>query len=194
MKHYLLRSALALLCLFPLTFSAQAALQTYVLDPTHTAVVWHINHMGYSNPSGKWMADGTLELDPANLQNSKVKAIIKVAGIISGVPKLDEHLTSKDFFDTAQFPTATFISDKVDVTGKNTAKVHGMLTVHGITKPITLMVKLNKIGVNPMTQKQTVGFTAFTTLKRSDYGISAYLPNLGDEVKIEIEAEGSVNN
>ncbi|MHB1947232.1 MAG: YceI family protein [Gammaproteobacteria bacterium] len=180
---------LALLVL-SLTFinPAMAASETYVLDPFHTYVLWHINHFGFSNPSGKWLADGTLVLDEAHPENSKLNATIKVGDMITGIPKLDEHLKSKEFFNIAQFPMAKFVSDKVTVSG-NTAKVHGMLTVHGVTKPVTLDVKLNKIGVSPITNKKTAGFTATTTLKRSDFGMNTYLPGLGDEVQINIEAE-----
>ncbi len=194
MHHLALRTAATFVCAAALSFStlsAQAAPVTYQLDPTHTAVVWHINHMGFSNPSGKWMAQGTLDLDADKLQDSKVNVTINVTDIVTGIPKLDEHLRTPDFFDAAKFPTATFVSDKVDVTGKDTAQVHGMLTVHGVTKPVTLQVKLNKVGVSPVSQKQTAGFTAFTTIKRSDFGITKYLPALGDEVKLEIEAEAN---
>lgn len=183
------------LCLFILSFTptAQAAAETFTLDPSHTYVLWHINHFGFSNPSGKWMAEGTLVLDETRPQDSKVNVTIHTADIVTGIPKLDEHLKKKEFFDVTKFPTATFVSDKVNVTGKNTAKVHGILTIHGVTKPITLDVTLNKIGISPITQKKTAGFTASTKLKRSDFGMTTYLPGLGDEVKINIEAEGAAS-
>lgn len=170
------------------TLSAQAA-DTYTLDPNHTYVLWHINHFGFSNPSGKWMAQGTLVLDEANPQNSKVNVNINLATIVTGIKELDEHLQSPLFFDVKQYPTATFVSDKVDVTGKNTAKVHGILTLHGASKPITLDVTLNKIGISPITNKKTVGFTATTQLLRSDFGITTLLPGISDEVNINIESE-----
>ncbi len=173
-----------------LMLPAQAA-ETYTLDPLHTHVLWHVSHFGFSNPSGKWMAEGTLLLDEAKPQNSKLNVTINVADVITGIPKLDGHLKGKDFFDVAQFPVATFVSDKINVTGKNTAKVRGILTVHGVSKPVTLDVTLNKIGENPVSQKKTAGFTASTKLKRSDFGIDAYLPGLGDDVKINIEAEAN---
>ncbi len=170
------------------SFNIYAATQ-YTLDPTHTAVLWHINHFGFSNPSGKWMAEGTLTIDSAKPQNSQVKAIIHIDQITTGVAKLDEHLMSKDFFDAAQFPTAVFVSSKVIPHGKDKADVEGTLTLHGISRPVVLKVTLNKMGVNPVTQKETLGFTAVTELKRSDFDIKAYLPGLGDNVKINIEAE-----
>lgn len=174
-----------------LAFSAQAA-ETYKLDPSHTAITWHVNHFGFSTPSGKFMSvDGDVKLDEANPAASSVKVTVDVNGINSGVAKLDEHLKTPDFFDVAKFPTATFISTKVVPTGKDTAKVEGNLTLHGVTKPVTLDVKLNKIGENMMKLK-TAGFTASTTIKRSEFGITTYVPNLGDDVKIEIESEANV--
>ncbi len=167
------------------------AADKYTLDPGHSYVLWHINHFGFSHPSGKWMAEGTLVWDQAQPQNDKLDVVIHTSEIVTGIPKLDEHLKSADFFDVAQFPTATFVSNKVDVTGTDTAKVTGILTLHGVSKPVTLDVKLNKNGVSPITQKQTLGFTGSTILKRSDFGISKYLPGLSDDVQLEIEAEAT---
>lgn len=183
---YLLAFSAFLLYFTP---STQAAAESYTLDSTHSYVLWHISHFGFSSPSGKWNADGTLILDESKPKNSKINVTININDIITGVPKLDEHLKNSDFFDVAQYPTATFVSNRVDVTGKHKAKVHGILTVRGISKPVVLNVTLNKIGESPITHKKTAGFTASTTIKRSDFGISKYLPGLGDEVKINIEAE-----
>jgi polyisoprenoid-binding protein YceI len=171
----------------------QAAPKTYQLDPNHTSVLWHVDHFGFSSPSGKWQADGTLVLDEKNPQASKVSVNIKVNTINTGIPKLDEHLKSKAFFDVDQYPTATFVSDKVKVTGKTTAKVTGILTVHGVSKPVTLNVKLNKLGVNPITEKEAAGFSAETTLSRADFNMNTLEPGLGDEIKLNIEAEGQMS-
>lgn len=170
--------------------SAEAA-ETYTLDPAHSYVMWHINHFGFSNPSGKWMAKGTLFLDEEKPQNSKVNAMIQVGQVITGIPKLDEHLISKDFFNAALFPTATFVSNQIEMINKERAYVHGILTLHGISKPVILDVKLNKIGVNPINSKKTIGFSATTELKRSDFGISADLPGLSDKVELNIEVEAN---
>lgn len=171
------------------TSAAQA--DSYNFDPSHTAVTWHINHFGFSNPSGKFMsAKGVLTLDEKSPEASKVELDIDVAAINTGVAKLDEHLKTKDFFDVTAYPTAHFVSTKVAQTGADTATVTGDLTLHGVTKPITLNVHLNKIGQNMM-GKKTAGFTATTQLKRSDFGMKTYLPNLGDDVTIDIEAEAN---
>lgn len=173
-------------------FSLNAfAAEKYTLDPMHSFVTWHINHFGFSNPSGKWVANGTLLLDEKNPQNSKVTATITVANVVTGIPALDKHLQQEMFFDVAKYPTATFVSKKVNVTGKDTANVEGILTLHGVSKPVTLNVKLNKSGVNPVNDKMTVGFTASTKIKRSDFDITAFSNGLGDEVIIDIEAEAN---
>lgn len=188
MKLFVRSFLSSLLFLFFLP-STQAA-ETYQLDPKHTQIIWHINHLGFSNPSGKWIPEGTLIIDEKNPENSKVNATIKINELITGIPDLDKHLKSKDFFDTEKFPTATFVSNKISVTGKDTAKVDGKLTIRGISKPIILNVKFNKKGISPINNKLTIGFSATAELKRSDFGINAFLPALGDEVKLNIEAEG----
>ncbi len=187
MKRIALISALSLL---PLT-CVMAATETYTFDPNHTEVTWQINHLGFSNPTGKWYANGTIELDSAKMQNSKVNITINVNNMVTGLPDLDEHLKGRLFFDVAKFPTATFVSNKIDVTGSNAAKIHGNLTVHGVTKPITLNVKLNKKGENPLNNKMMMGFSGTAELKRSDFNMNTLLPNLGDDVKLTIEAEAN---
>lgn len=187
MKQNLLKWVIFFILFFPSTLIFAA--ETYTLDPMHTYVLWHINHLGFSNPSGKWFAEGSLILDEAKPQNSKINVIIHTTDIITGIPKLDEHLKGALFFDVAKFPTATFVSKKIDVIGKKIAKVSGILTVHGVSKPVTLDVTLNKMGENPITNKMSVGFSAVTKIKRSDFGVTTLLPELGDEVKINIEAE-----
>ena len=176
------------MAILPFGLFAQT-LENYTLDSSHSSVLWKIDHLGFSYPSGKWFVEGTLMLDQKNPQNSKVMANIKLANINTGIAELDKHLRSSNFFDTEKFPLATFMSNKVEITGKNTAKVYGNLILHGISKPEVLNVTLNKSGDNPITDKPTVGFSATTELKRSDFGINTLLPMLGDTVKINIEIE-----
>ncbi len=189
----MVRFFLAFILILPLS-GLNAATETLTLDNQHSYVLFYIKHLGFSTQSGKWYVNGTVLLDKDNPQNSKVNATVKIADIVTGIPELDKHLKSKLFFDADSFPKATFVSDKVDLTSKTTAKVHGMLSLHGVSKPITLDVTLNKFGKNPISDKMTVGFTATTELKRSDFGMNAYLPGIGDEVKIEIGAEAYLPN
>jgi polyisoprenoid-binding protein YceI len=186
MKKLLMTAAL----LLAVPGSASAA--TYTLDPAHTAVEWRISHFGFSSPQGKFpMITGTIDLDEKAPQNAKLSVTVPVANVVTGVEKLDEHLKGKDFFDVETYPTASFVSHKVKLTGKHTAKVEGTLTLHGVSKTETLDVVLNKSGEN-MFKKQTVGFTATGAIKRSDYGMKTYLPGLGDEVKLHIESEANL--
>ncbi len=172
---------------------AQAAAERYVFDQSHTQITWQANHLGFSNPTGKFITvDGSLILDEEKPENSKLDVEIATKDISTGIEKFDEHLKGKDFFNIEQFPKATFKSDKVEVTGKDTAKVHGTLTLLGISKPVVLDVKANKVGINSFTQKKTAGFSAQTVIKRSEFKMNYGIPGVSDEVKITIETEANV--
>jgi len=172
---------------------AYADAQVYNLDPSHTSVTWRISHFDFSHPSGKWMVEsGEIALDETNLNNSKVTATIQVDDVISGIPKLDQELIGNQFFDAAKFPKAVFISTSVKQKSANKLTVIGDLTMHGVTKPVTLDVTINKIGIRPITMLKAAGFSAIAKIKRSDFGIKAYLPGLGDVVDLSIEVEASV--
>ncbi len=185
----IIRTMLVILLFF--TFSVQAA-ETLTLDPSHTYILWHIKHFDFSTQVGKWYINhGTLTLDKDHLDKSKVDVDIQLANIVTGIPELDKHLKEKLFFNVDQYPTATFVSNKVVMNNKTSAKVYGTLTLHGVSKPVVLSVKLNKMGISPISNLMTYGFTATTDIKRSDFGINALIPGLGDEVKLDIEAEAS---
>lgn len=174
-----------------LAFPAMAA-ENYKLDPMHTIITWHINHFGFSNFSGKFMnVDGNLLLDEKNPENSKLSVTIPIAEINSGIAKLDKNLKSSDFFDVEKFPTASFVSNNIELICDKTAIVNGTLTLHGVSKPIALNVTLNKIGRN-IFQTKTAGFSATAVINRSDFGMTSYLPGLSDEVSLEIEIEANL--
>jgi polyisoprenoid-binding protein YceI len=178
--------------MFAMPVAAQAA-ETYNFDPNHTNINWNANHFGFSSPSGRFgLKDGSITIDEAAPANSSVNVTIDVNGLVTGIPKFDEHLKSPDFLDAAKFPEATFKSTKVETGADNTAKVTGDLTLHGVTKPVVLDVKLNKQGENPMTKIKSVGFSGKTVIKRSEFGIDKYVPNVSDEVTIAIEAEAGL--
>ncbi|WP_443748438.1 YceI family protein [Asticcacaulis solisilvae] len=184
-KSVIAASALALFA----SASAFAA-DVYKIEPNHSSVTFQYTHFGFSHPTGKFMnAVGQVNLDKADPSKSSVEVSFDIAGVNTGVPALDAHLKTADFFDAAKFPTATFKSTKVEVTGKDTAKVTGDLTIHGVTKPVTLDVKLNKLDMHPMMKKEDAGFTATATIKRSDFGMGAYVPAVSDQIDLYIEAE-----
>ena len=164
-----------------------AQVQKFNIDNNHTQVTFTYDHFGFSNPSARLeQIKGSIELNQQDWSKSSVAVTMPLAGLHTGVEKLDAHLKSADFFDAQKNPDITFKSTKVEKAGSNTLKVTGDLTVHGVTKPAVLDVKINKIGENKMMQTTTAGFDADATIKRSDWGVGAYVPNVSDEVKIHI--------
>lgn len=166
---------------------------TYQLDPTHTDVLAQWTHFGFSQPSAHFgISDGTLVYDAADVTKSSVQVTMPITGIDSFVDKLDEHLASGDFFDAGKFPNATFKSTSVAAAGTNKLTVIGDLTIKDITKPVTLDVTLNGAGEHPMLKKQAIGFSATATIKRTDFGVGAYAPNVSDDVQLRITTEGTL--
>ncbi len=173
--------------------TAQAAPVTYKMDPGHTQVLFSWNHFGFSNPTANLgLGDGTIVFDEKDPAKSSVDVTLPLANLDTHVSALDEHLKKPDFFDADKFAVVTFKSTKVESAGGNKYKVTGDLTVHGVTKPVVLDATLNKSGMHPMMKVPTVGFDATATLKRSDFGVGAYVPNVSDEIKVRITTEASV--
>jgi polyisoprenoid-binding protein YceI len=174
------------------SFGAAAAPVSYQLDPNHTVVLASWSHFGYSHPSANFgQASGTLVYDADDVSKSNVEVTLPLSGLDTFVPKLDEHLKSADFFDAAKYPTITFKSNMVHDMGGGKLMIMGDLTVHGVTKPVTLDATLNNAGPHPMTKAPTVGFDATTTIKRSEFGVGGYVPMVGDEIAIRITTEAS---
>lgn len=184
-------SAVALLSAAALVFPALADAGEYTIDPAHTHVGFTINHLGFSDVFGQFNnVSGVLTLDEKAPEKSKIEVVIDPASIYTANDTRDEHLKGPEFFDVKKFPTLTFKSTRVEVTGKNTANVTGDLTMHGITKPVDLVVRLNKAGPSPLDKsRQVAGFSALGKLKRSDFGIKTYVPMIGDEVTLTISTE-----
>lgn len=168
---------------------------TYKLDKTHAGVTFRINHLGFSSFMGRFEdMDGTVTLNPTDLSKSGVVFTIETDSVDTNVDKLDEHLEAADFFDSAKFKAITFTSTKVEVTGtnpegKSIGKVHGMLSLRGVTKPVVLDVVFNGHGQSPFGGGERLGFDGTTTIKRSDFGMGAMVPMVGDEVQIQFAVE-----
>ena len=172
--------------------SAALAADTFALDPAHTQTVFTISHLGYSMITGSFHElKGTLSLDQKAPEHSSIDVTIGATSIDTGFPARDDVLRSKAFFDVADFPTLEFKSTKVVLTGKETADVQGSLTVLGVTKPVVLKVQFNRLAPDQMRNNAVaVGFTGTASIKRSDFGMKAYLPYIGDDVKITVNFEG----
>jgi polyisoprenoid-binding protein YceI len=164
--------------------------EKYDIDGSHSGVVFGWNHFGFSNPTARFdKIEGSVLLDKADLTKSSISVTLPVEGLDTRVAKLDEELKSPDFLDATKYPTITFKSTKVEKTGENSLKITGDLTVHGVTKPVTLDAKVNKIGVFEIPgviKAQTAGFDATTVIRRSDFGVTKYVPAVSDEIPVRI--------
>ncbi|WP_368759223.1 YceI family protein [Pseudomonas aeruginosa] len=179
------------LVLFSGAITAQAAETVYTLDPTHTQVDFHWNHLGLSEPGASFdEVRGTLRVDDADPTRSSVEVVMPLSGVRTRVPGFDDDFRSPKFFDAAKYPNVTFKSTKVERAGiGNRYTVTGDLTAHGITKPAVLDVVLNGQGIHPMTKAPVLGFNATTVVKRSDYGLTIALPMVSDEIQVRITTE-----
>ena len=196
----------------PASLPSTAPAGLYTLDKAHTSVNFRVSHMGFSHYTARFTKiDGKIAFDPAHPEQMSVTADIDPASLQTNYPlhdptypmpdlDFDKVLTGKDFFDVARYPAMTFRSTKVEVTGKNTARVTGDLTMHGVTKPVVLETTFNggyaPGAIDPMGAR--IGFSAHGSLKRSDFGMGMGVPakgtnmGVGDKVEILIEAEASM--
>jgi polyisoprenoid-binding protein YceI len=173
--------------------AARAEPVTYVLDPAHTQVAFSIDRFGFNRVLGRFEdVAGEVVLDQENPQNSSVRAVIQIASIDAGHDTRDEHLRGERWLNAAAFPTMEFRSTSVRLTGENRAEVTGELTLLGQTHPVTLDVRLNRIGENPSNRRPTAGFSATGSLQRSAWGSATAQNLIGDEVSITIEALAQV--
>lgn len=187
-RSRLLSPVLGLLLAFG---TAHAAPVQYKLDPNHTIVLAQWSHFGFSHPVANFgQVDGTLVYDADDVPASSVQVTLPLAGLQAFVPDFNEHLLSADFFDAEKHPNATFRSTKVEALGEGRFKITGELTIKGITRPVVLDAKLNKVGERQ--GRPAIGFDATATLKRSEFGLGLYVPNVSDEVKLTISTEATV--
>lgn len=159
------------------------------LETRHARINFSVNHLGFTNWYGDFThATGTLDLDPKQVEASQFDITIPVDSLTTTNAQLDTVLKSPQWLDAAGLPTIRFKSGHVVRTGPNRAQVTGDLTLHGVTKPVTLTAVLNGSGPDALTKEYTVGFSLTGTLKRSEFGVSNFVPLLSDEVQLRIEA------
>jgi polyisoprenoid-binding protein YceI len=181
--------AIAVALFVPLT--AAAATHDYRFDTVHTQVVASASHLGFSQPGGRMrVKSGWFRFDEDDWSTAQVDVTIDTASIDFGDAAWNDKLRSREFLDVAHYPSARFVSTRVEKTGEKSAVAHGKLTLLNMTRPLDLAITLHRVGVHAYTLKWTAGFSATATLKRSDFRMNKYLPDVGDEVSIRIEAEG----
>jgi polyisoprenoid-binding protein YceI len=159
---------LAALTLSLLAFTPLRATE-YVFDKAHSNIGFTVSHILGKVPGKFTDYDGGFSFDPKSPEKSKIKVTIQTASINTGIDKRDEHLKSPDFFDAAKNPTLTFVSKKVTSAGDQKYSVVGDLTIHGVTKPVTLDV--DYLGADEMMGTPIVAFSATTKIDRRDFGL-----------------------
>jgi polyisoprenoid-binding protein YceI len=163
---------------------------SYRLDPEHASLLFKLDHLGFSQLVGRFARfDASLEFDPARPQAARLTVLVETASIDLDLPAFEEELRGPRWFDAARFPQARFESRAIELTEADTGRVEGELSLHGERAPVVLEVTFNGAGDSLLTGRYTLGFAASGTLSRSDFGLGAYAPAVGDAVILEIHAE-----
>ena len=185
MKSYLFAAVLA-----AAPFAAQAEPEAWTLDPSHSQILFTYNHLGYSTGHGMFSGfEGDIMFDQEDPANSTVEVSFPVRSMMTGWQQRFEHFMSDDFFGAGEDDMVTFTSTSIEVTGEDTAKITGDLSMNGVTKEVVLDAKLNQVADHPMENKPWAGFDATTTVLRSDYNVGAFAPYVSDEVEVTISVE-----
>lgn len=173
-----------------LSTPAFATSQNYVLDASHSQIVFTYDHLGYSTTYGMFSGfEGEIAFNQADPAASSVNVSFPVRSMLTGWEGRFEHFMSGDFFAAADDEMVSFSSTGIEVTGETTALITGDLTLNGITKAVVLDATLNQVGMHPMAEKPWAGFDATTTILRSDFEVGAFAPFVSDEVAIMISIE-----
>lgn len=169
--------------------SAIAAPVTYNVDGSHTFPRFSYSHFGLSTQLSSFSSTSGKVVFDAEAKTGSVDITIDMKSVNTGFADFNGHIQGEDFLDTAKFPTATFKSTKVVFEGDKPKSIDGVLTIKGVSKPVTLTVTRFLAMPHPMMKKPAIGADAFTTIKRSEFGAGKYAPYVGDEVRIDIALE-----
>ena len=168
---------------------AFAAPETFVIDDSHTYPRFSWNHLGFSTQVARFNDTTGKVVFDRQAKTGSVDIVIDMKSVDTGFATFDEHIQAEDFFHTAKYPTATFKSTKVEFQGDKPSKIHGDLTIKGVTKPVTLTVTSFQAMPHPMQKKDAIGADAYTVIKRSEFNAGKYAPHVSDEVRIDIGIE-----
>jgi polyisoprenoid-binding protein YceI len=184
--------ALAALTLGGLALAGPARAEGFAIDPVHTRIAFQVSHAGFSWPLGSFSgAHGRLDFDRKDWPHASVEVSFPLASLNLGDADWQKKILDRTFFDASKFPEAHFASTKVEPEGEDAATVTGNLTLHGVTQPVTLKVKLNALARHPLTLRRTAGFSATGTLSRKAFGIDNWGKVVGDEVRLILEVEAT---
>lgn len=190
-----LRPRLSLLLLLLAAPLAQAANETYRLDPVHTRVMFAIEHAGFSQALGTISgSQGVLAFDPDDWAAAKLDVEIPIARLDLGDAEWNKATLARGLLDGARFPSARFVSTDIAPLDAHHAKVTGQLTLRGVTHEVVLDVTLNALKRHPLPPfRRTAGFSANATLSRSAFGLTSWPSVIGDAVQVRIEAEATLD-
>lgn len=172
---------------------ATEPLETYAIDNDHTHIVWQVDRFGFSKTVGTFAdIEGTIAIDRDNLENSHVNATIALSGLRSDLEEREDIVRSAAWLDAAAHPVITFKSVSVErIEDQNCpshcAEITGVMTLKGVSAPLSLSVQLNKDGTDPVTRKPAIGFSATGAFNRADYGITIASQFIGPKVLFQIE-------
>ena len=182
-----------LLLLSPGIPPAVAANKAYQLDPVHTRVMFAVEHAGFSSALGTVSGStGQLQFDPDDWSTARLEVSVPLQRLDLGDEKWNQAVRAGNLLDTVEFPTATFVSTRIEPIDSRHASVYGTLTLHGISKELKLDVTLNALKRHPLPPfRRTAGFSATATLSRADFGIDAWKSVIGDCVELRLEVEAT---
>ncbi|OGT73689.1 MAG: hypothetical protein A3H44_09195 [Gammaproteobacteria bacterium RIFCSPLOWO2_02_FULL_57_10] len=164
----------------------------YTLDKDHAALLFKINHLGFSSFIGRFTAfDASLNFDPENIENSTLEVIVDPASINVNLPEFEEELRGSDWFDVATYPQAVYRTTSfVEAVDEDTFIFAGDLTLHGVTAPVNIEVNFHGGGRNFLTRRYTLGFSASMEFQRSAFGMDNMVAfGVGDDIELEIHVE-----
>lgn len=168
-----------------------AAPMSYLIDPAHTSAGFEVGHMGLSLQHGEFtQVSGSILLDP-DTRSGQVQVSIDASSLSSDYPTRDAHLKGESFFNVARFPTLSYSASQLKYDGDKLTEIDGTLTLLGVTRPVVLHVTHFAHAINPMTGRDSYGVNADAWIKRSEFGMTAYLPLLSDDVNLHIAVEAA---
>lgn len=172
-----------------LLVAGQVCADTYTVDPRHTFPSFEVSHIGFSTQRGRFnRTEGKIVLD-AKAQTGSVDIRIAADSIDTGLEELETKLKSAEFFDVEKYPDIAFKADKLELAGDKPIAADGTLTLLGTSKPLRLTIEHFQCGTHPVYRRHVCGADATGVLKRSDFGMKAFLPAVGDEVRLRIQIE-----
>lgn len=187
------RLGLALFLMSLSALPARAASAAYELDPVHTRVMIAVEHAGFSKAIGTVSgSSGHLQFDPDDWTTARLEVSVPLQRLDLGDEKWNQAVLARNLLDVEKFPTATFVSTRIEPIDPQHASVYGTLTLHGVPKEVKLEVTLNALKRHPLPPfRRTAGFSATATLSRADFGIDAWKSVIGDSVELRLEVEAT---